>query len=380
MPDVRPLLPGDPAPWFEVPASNGNASFEFSSVAGRYVVLGFFASAGQPAAQQALAALLAQRELFDDQRACFFGISVDRGDLEEQRVAQLLPGIRYFWDFDLGVSRLYGALADSRPGAHRQPYRTFWLVLDPMLRVIAHLPLERVDAMLELVRDLPPLDRYAGPEVHAPVLVLPRVFEPGFCRALIELYRRHGGQDSGFMRDQDGKTVRVLDHRHKRRADCVIEDEAVRTAARERIRLRAVPEIQKAFQFTVTRMERYIVCCYDAETGGHFRAHRDNTTRGTAHRRFAVTLNLNAEEYEGGDLRFPEFGPRPYRAPTGGAVVFSCSLLHEALPVTRGERFVFLPFLYDEAAARIRAENNRYLADDVGAYAPNGGGAGRPGA
>ena len=86
---------------------------------------------------------------------------------------------------------------------------------------------------------------------------------------------------------------------------------------------------------------------------GHFRPHRDNTTKGTAHRRFAVTINLNADEYEGGDLCFPEFGPRTYRAATGGAVVFSCSLLHEARPVTLGKRYAFLPFLYDDEAANI---------------------------
>jgi len=53
--------------------------------------------------------------------------------------------------------------------------------------------------------------------------------------------------------------------------------------------------------------------------------HRDNTAAGTAHRRFAVTLDLNAEEYEGGDLMFPEYDDRACRAPTGGAVVFSCT-------------------------------------------------------
>ena len=51
-------------------------------------------------------------------------------------------------------------------------------------------------------------------------------------------------------------------------------------------------------------MERYIVACYDSTEGGYFRPHRDNTTKGTAHRRFAVTLNLNSDEYEGGYLRF----------------------------------------------------------------------------
>jgi predicted 2-oxoglutarate/Fe(II)-dependent dioxygenase YbiX len=115
-------------------------------------------------------------------------------------------------------------------------------------------------------------------------------------------------------------------------------------------------------------MERYIVACYEAEPGGYFRPHRDNTTAGTAHRRFAVTINLNAEEYEGGNLRFPEYGPHAYRAPTGGAVVFSCSLLHEALAVTQGRRFAFLPFLYDEDAARQREANNAHLGPGVNAY------------
>ena len=53
------------------------------------------------------------------------------------------------------------------------------------------------------------------------------------------------------------------------------------------------------------------------------------------HRRFAVTLNLN-DGFEGGELWFQEFGPRRYRPPPGGAAVFSCSLLHEARPVTAG--------------------------------------------
>ena len=56
---------------------------------------------------------------------------------------------------------------------------------------------------------------------------------------------------------------------------------------------------------------------------------------------------MNTGEYEGGDLRFPEYGIDLYRPPTGGAIVFSCSLLHEVLPVTKGRRFVFLTFLKD---------------------------------
>lgn len=374
------LLPGDPAPWFIVPSS-GNPRYVFSSAAGRYVVLCFLGSAARPEAQAALRAVAAHRTLFDDRRVALFGVSLDPEDQRQNRLQQSLPGIRFFWDFDGAVSRRYGALsapepagaaADGAAGTAAPPpalFRPYWLVLDPMLRAIARLPLAESKAAMRLLAALPPPDEHAGIAAPpAPVLVLPRVFEPEFCRHLIRLYERHGGQPSGFMREVDGRTVAVFDHGHKRRADYTIEEEAVREAARARIVRRLVPEIEKAFQFRTTRMERYIVACYDAADGGHFAAHRDNTTRGTAHRKFAVTLNLNAEEYEGGDLRFPEFGARTYRAPTGGAVVFSCSLLHEAQPVTKGRRYVFLPFLYDEAGARLREANNAFLGAGVGEY------------
>jgi predicted 2-oxoglutarate/Fe(II)-dependent dioxygenase YbiX len=164
------------------------------------------------------------------------------------------------------------------------------------------------------------------------------------------------------MRTENGKTVGKLDPNFKRRSDVTIQDPALRNAVVHRIHDRLAPEIKKAFQFKVTRIERYIVACYSGEDAGFFRAHRDNTTAGTAHRRFAVTINLNAEDYDGGELRFPEFGQRRYKAPTGGAVVFSCSLLHEALPVTRGLRYATLPFLYDDEAAAVR-EANRHLLE-----------------
>jgi len=367
---LPPLRPGDPAPLFRARASNGAPSYDFGSVAGRYVVLAFLGSAAQEPGRQAMAAVRAQRQLFDDRQASFFGVSADPADETEARLSESLPGIRFFWDQDLAISRRYGALGEAPEGT-RPVYRGFWLVLDPMLRVLAAAPLAEAERVLQLVAALPPVEAHAGCSLHAPVLILPRVLEPEFCRQLIELHQRHGSRDSGFMREVDGKTVAVLDHGFKRRTDHQVADETVRAALRERVQRRVVPAIGQAFQFRVTRMERYLVACYDATHGGHFRAHRDNTTRGTAHRRFAVTINLNAGEFEGGELRFPEFGPQLYRAPTGGAVVFSCSLLHEARPVTAGRRFAFLPFLYDEAAARIRVANNAYLGAGVGAYRPD---------
>ena len=214
--------------------------------------------------------------------------------------------------------------------------------------------------MIDRIPTLPPPAEHGGFRATAPVLVAPRIFEAAFCERLVALYREIGGEPSGFMREVDGVTTLVMSDDHKRRSDVIVEDEAIQKQVVARLTRRLIPQIEKAFNFKPTRIERYLVARYDADTGGFFRPHRDNTTRGTAHRRFAVSINLNAD-YEGGDLRFPEYGPRTYRPPPGGACVFSCSILHEATPVTRGERFAFLPFLYDEAAARIREENLKFL-------------------
>jgi predicted 2-oxoglutarate/Fe(II)-dependent dioxygenase YbiX len=206
------------------------------------------------------------------------------------------------------------------------------------------------------------------PPLPAPVLLLPRVFEPDFCRRLIAAFDKGETEESGFMRTdpRTGKTVLIKDPAFKRRQDLVVTDGKMHREIQQRLHRRLVPEIRKCFQFNASRIERYLVARYTAEDRGFFNAHRDNTTKGTAHRRFAVTINLNAEDYEGGDLVFPEFGPARWRAPTGGAVVFSCSLMHEARPVTRGERYCFLPFLYDEEAAKIMQENRRFV--DIPGY------------
>ncbi len=363
------LRPGDPLPWFTLP-SNDNPRYAIHSVAGRYVLLGFIGSGARPESRAALAAVEARRSLFDDVTACFFGISVDEADLREGRLHPSLPGIRHLFDLDCEVSRKVGILARDESG--QDVFTCRWVLLDPMLRVMEVRPLAETDAMLDRLAALPPPEAHAGTEVPPPVLVLPRVFEPELCRTLIAHYDAHGGEPSGFMREVDGKTVGVFDPAMKRRKDCTIEDETLRTAVRQRIVARIVPEILKAHQFRATRMERYIVACYDSADLGHFGAHRDNTTAGTAHRRFAVTINLNSEDFEGGELRFPEYGRRAWRAPTGGAVVFSCSLLHQAMPVTAGRRYAFLPFLYDEAAAKQREANNARLGEGIGAYSAAG--------
>lgn len=350
------LKPGDLAPWFNQRAIS-NDRFGFDAVAGRYIVLCFFATATDAHAQAALSAVLARPDLFNDRKTSFFGVSLDRSDEAHKRVADRYPGYRYFWDFDAKISKLYGAVAKNATGEQVDVHRV-WIILDPALRVRAVVPFapDRSDiaAVLQLVERLPPVAGYAGIEIAAPVLVLPDVFERELCCELIEFYEKGGGEESGFMREIDGKTVGVYDHSFKRRKDQEIDDENLIGRIRAQFVRRVVPMIQRCYQFNATRMERYIVACYAGEDRGYFRAHRDNTTAGTAHRRFAASVNLN-DDFDGGDLYFPEYGTRAYKPPVGCAVVFSCSLLHAVSPVMRGRRYAFLPFLYDEDAARARS-------------------------
>lgn len=367
------LQPGDHAPWFH--ARTGSAArFAFDTAAGRHIVLCFFATAAEPRSRAAIDAALARPDLFNDARAAFFGVSLDRADETENRIPDRTPGYRFFHDHDGAVSRRYGALSDdSRNGDVRA--RCFWLILDPALRVVAQLPFDPDGAsdraMIGALEAA--IARFDAPDgrADAPVLLLPDVFDRAFCAELIGLYEASGGTDSGFMREVDGRTVGVYDYAHKRRRDHNIEDETIIKRAQTLVRRRIVPEIKKAHQFDVTRMERYIVACYDAAEDAHFRPHRDNTTSGTAHRRFACSILLN-DDYEGGDLSFPEYGGKRWRPPAGGAVVFSCSLLHTVSRVTRGRRYAFLPFLYDDAAARLREANNARLSDAIAPYRAGG--------
>jgi peroxiredoxin len=349
------LLPGDPAPRFRQ-RSTSNPRYAFDTVAGRYIALCFFASAGDEIGRDAYRAILANRHYFDDERVCVFGVSVDPVDETAARVRAHLPGIRFFWDFDFQVSRLYGAVPRGSRLGPQTGFRRFWIVLDPMLRVLKTFPLPEHEALFAYLDGLPPPPRFAGFDIPAPVLILPNVFEPELCRHLVALYERSGGGESGFMTEIGGKTVLRQNPIHKIRQDCIITEPALIGALQHRVERRIVPEIRKAFQFTVTRMERYLIGCYSSEDGGHFAPHRDNTTAGTTHRRFAVSINLNAE-FEGGEISFPEYGGRGFKPPPGGAVVFSCSLLHTVSTVTRGRRYAFLPFLYDDAAAAIREAN-----------------------
>ena len=353
------IVLGDPAPWFDAPLI-GDGAFNLQVAAGRWIVLSFLGSPADPRADRELTKLLRDTQIFDEAKIVFCGIFTAPPDDITPYVAMSTPAIAFLADYDGAISRSFGAAELSRT-----------VVLDPMLRAIADIPWDfaggHAETVHNVLQSLPAVDNAAGVPLTAPALIVPRVFDFELCDFLIQVYDKIGGKDSGFLFDRDGNTSTLVDYRLKRRNDLSILVPDVRETIRGQIVRRLVPAIERFFQFSATRMDRYIVACYDSAIGGHFHRHRDNVNVGAQHRRFAVTINLN-KDYDGCDLIFPEFGRRTYRAPHGGAIVFSCGALHQVTPVTRGKRYAFLAFLYGEADAALREANDSKIVQSEFRY------------
>ncbi len=351
------LRVGDPAPWFKGHIGN-NEKFRFDTLAGRFIVLGFLGSLQDPDSKQFIETVTSNRHYFSDNHLIFVGVTTDETDKTNDLLKYKTTKVRFLRDFDSTVSKLYGAVNSDGQ------YRKVVYIIDPMLRIYSILPHTQdgfdISKFIKTITNIPELKPQRKANIQAPILVLRRIFEPEFCRKLIDYYNKHGGSDSGFMQDIDGKTVGIIDHNYKSRRDCTIFDDSLIKACKLRIKKRLMPEIQKVFQFPATQMERFIIACYDANDHGFFSAHRDNTTIATTHRKFAISLFLNSD-FEGGQLKFPEYGQELYSAPAGGAVVFSCSLLHEATVVTKGCRYMFLPFIYDDAGHETRLNTEQFI-------------------
>ncbi len=327
--------------------NSGRHRLAFDPFPGRFIALAFLGSIADPAAESALTALSAKRRLVDEGKAAFFAVVPESEAEAEIGLKLRFPSIVFLSD---GGETARGFGADR-----------CLVILDPMLRVIDVAPLDETDRALAHLSHSPPGEALE-PSPPAPILVLPHVFEPELCAHLIACFEQGGGRESGFMQDEGGRAVENFDGTWKRRRDFHLTDPRLIASLRARVGRRVCPEIKKAFQMRLTRIERDLVARYDSETGGHFGPHRDDTGISVAHRRFAVSINLNAD-FDGGEISFPEYAPRSFKAAPGAAVVFSASILHQVSRVTRGRRYVFLTFLFDEEAERVRQANLRAMQE-----------------
>ncbi|MBY5163984.1 2OG-Fe(II) oxygenase [Salsipaludibacter albus] len=219
-------------------------------------------------------------------------------------------------------------------------------VVDRAVRVASVHAIDDVDEVAATVSDdLADLqDRHR--DVPPPVLFVPAAISAGMADRVRRAWADADPRPTGVETTADGRRVEALDHLRKRRRDHVVEEPELLRALTRDVGRRVVPEVRKAFGFSTTAFEGFKVGAYDADDEGFFDAHRDNLSPATAHRRFALSLNLD-DDYDGGELVFPEYADRPLRPAAREALVFSGSLLHAVRPVTRGRRLVLLSFLFD---------------------------------
>ena len=339
MDTAGPLLArGLRAPDFVLPRTDQTPTRFYAIAGGRPAVICLFdaGESGQVEAVTALATALGQ---------------VDGLDVSLHRVAR--PGASPDLQHELHNGASIGdpdVLSDvdgKVHAAYRAGPGVTGYVLDPNLRVLDGWtdasPGDAAEAVRAAIAGLP---RQEPSEItaQAPVLLIPDALDAGMCAELMDVWEQQGSVETGVESSAGGRRADTIAVGYKRRRDHTVTDQALSQRTASEVGRRIMPEIAKAFAFRASRFEGFKIGCYDATTGGFFRAHRDNLSPSTAHRRFALTLNLN-HGYSGGHLRFPEYGPQRYRPAAGAALIFSCSLLHEVLDVTDGRRFVLLSFL-----------------------------------
>jgi peroxiredoxin len=341
-PAFEPVTAGDIAARCVLPALDGATVDLYSDeIAGNPIVI-VFCPKFTPAVGEALAGFRERHEQFVSVGGRLFGVTLERA---KEAKAQAIP-FPVLIDKDGRVFRDFGANRQDLPTT---------AVLRPNHHVLAIMKgrsESQASEALALVQQIAAERRPVLMAPHAPVLLIPDVLSRKDCQHLITVFETRGNV---FMELGPGVNytgtdykMRIPEHGRRDRIDHFIVEKDTAALLDHRLVNRVIPEVAKAFHYQITRYERMRIACYEGSRGGKLHGHRDNFDPSTAYRRFAMSVNLNSEDFEGGELRFPEYGDQRYRPDTGTAIVFSSSLLHEALHVTSGRRFVLLAFLFGE--------------------------------
>jgi peroxiredoxin len=229
-------------------------------------------------------------------------------------------------------------------------------LLDPSLRILrVYCPGDVQPHIVELLRDAKPFARDPQPTIinaQAPVVIVRDVLPADLCEKLRVLYDSNPSIE-GALGLGDALHVNV---KHKARREYIISqlrDRDMLGHIDATLDCTLLPELCKLYRTKLTHRERYKICCYDAADDGHYDDHRDGSDPRQHYRRLSMSISLNAD-YEGGYLRFPEYGAYDYRVAPGSAVVFPSVLLHRVTAVTRGRRYVLISFLFNDADAELK--------------------------
>jgi hypothetical protein len=333
---------GDPAPTFILADSEGTQWSPLDyDVAGKPVLI-LFETDGVAAAAPGLAEILSPTGPLAGKPLTIFHIAPGAppaGPVPE------FPGYSYhrLGDIDGGTFNAYG-LAPSRGAA------LVAVALDPNCRIAGIAAAAPGDSpageIAECVEALAN-ERAEGPgSPHAPVLIIPRLLDDAECRRCIDLWQEYDTAHQGAGHSEIAEGCETFLNEYGAMRQYLVEDREPQAWLDSIIAPRVTHEIGKAFETRATKRETYALIRYDADDKGHVRPHRDCGNPETGHRRFTVSVMLNGGDYQGGELRFREYSEELYQLPRGFAVVWSCALLHEVMPVTAGVRYSLAVHLY----------------------------------
>ena len=316
-PAARLLDVGDRAPFVHAPDHVGNhASTGIDRLAGKPILL-LFCPWLDETCLDAFRSLATEAALF----------AISRQGIEANAAAHDRLSLPFAILADTRADIFKGYGVDPLPAA---PSATLF-VLDSGHRVARLLdrmePAAMAAVALAELRRLADARPAATLQAHPPVLALPRMLSLEDCAFLAAVWRRDvpeyptDGFANAGTKQEAGDFKVVHDGGYGRAVEYIVQDEALQRFIDGRLRRRLLPEIRKAFQAGGLQREGYRIAGNEARAGGYLNPHRDNSTPTNARRRFTMTVNLNAGEYQGGELRFREYGEQLCAVERGTAIV-----------------------------------------------------------
>lgn len=351
-PYVRPLFHGAPLPAFDVKDENGRPlRLSDDYLCGKPLLLVLLNTEDEARIRAVLGAVAARKQALDDADVAVIGFSAN-SNARQNRAHQHASDFHWPLPAD-ATGQIYAGL-----GVHKGRGigdRLIWVT--PLRQIHTWFDdSDNLNDTLDTLMSQTTASPAGDMPLHPPVLLIPDVLSPSECHQLIESVE--SGAPLTVSPPKPGEIagdyqIPVYDYNRQDRVDHIIKDQTTQQFLDERIFQRVVPIVKKAFAFDITRREDLHVARYEGAREGSVVGHRDNVTAATAHRKFALSLNLN-DDYDGGDVVFKEYNQAGYKSGTGAALIFSSALLHEVRETTRGVRYTLISHFFNDQAGQPR--------------------------
>jgi predicted 2-oxoglutarate/Fe(II)-dependent dioxygenase YbiX/predicted esterase YcpF (UPF0227 family) len=149
-----------------------------------------------------------------------------------------------------------------------------------------------------------------------------------------------------------GRVGNRINLKQKIRKDLFIKDNSLLKYIDDTFYDKMYHDIQTNFS-NIKYRERWKIGFYDNEDAGFYNLHTD-TAGDTKYRvSSAVAMLSSADDYEGGELHFPDLNKK-FKLDKGDVIVFKSSLLHGVHPITKGKRHVLISFFFDDDGMKVK--------------------------